>query len=199
MSVTRRTAAAFPTLNTPGDPRTLSEINNRTPKLSVGELFHTPGGTILIPAPSRRQSKPPAVVCAFGSIIKKDAKTYIKGGNIYCGDQNWLIEDKEIFLTTPLVALIFFDVEIVANQDDDEEVLLPGIKTGTKPDWDQVPYHDGEDYPENESPTPGTGAGNIILPVGKLTIVDKKATLENTGCGGFSINQCAGSLSFVRI
>jgi hypothetical protein len=86
------------------------------------------------------------------------------------------------------------------NRDDDGELLLPGVKTGTKPtgDWTQTAWTTGTDYPDNTEPVASTGNGTVILPIGKLTIADGAAMLEAAGCGNFTITHCAGTLGYSR-
>lgn len=153
-----------------------------------------------VPIPSRLA----AASCAFGSIIdipdSNPKAKGISGGPIHCGDQNWEMSPQELNLSVSGVWLVYIEVECTANTDDDGEIFLPGINTGTRPtgDWGQDAWTDPTDYPANTSPTLPSGDGTIILPIGKLTIAAGKAKLEATGCGGFTIGHCAGTLSYSR-
>jgi hypothetical protein len=50
-------------------------------------------------------------------------------------------------------------------------------------------------YPANTRPLLTTGVGKIIIPIGKLTILDGAATLESVRCGNITINHCGGTLT----
>lgn len=141
--------------------------------------------------------------CAFGEIntnTEDPPVTSIRGGIIHCGDQNWNMDPQTVNLATPGTWLVSIAVSCISNRDDDDEILLPGIETGTRPtgSWTNTAWTTGTDYPDNTAPTLPTGAGTIILPIGKLTIADGVATLAPSGCGNFRIGQCAGALTYAR-
>ena len=142
--------------------------------------------------------------CPFSEIItvtpeEGDPYKAIRGGYIFCGDQNWVMPSLQINPAVHGVWLVWIEVPVVCNIDDDGEVILPGISTGTRPDdiWSKIEYTEGTNYPPNENPTLPTGEGKIMLPIGLLTIVEGSQTLGvGVGCGNFFIDQCAGTLAF---
>lgn len=143
------------------------------------------------------------ITCHFGEIITiegtPDVST-IRGGIIYCGDQNWSMDADAISLSPDGVWLVSIAVSVVVNTDDDGEILLPGIDTGTKPTggWTRTSWTAGTDYPDNTAPTIPTGAGTIVIPIGKLTVASGVASLEAAGCGHITVGHCAGTLSHTR-
>lgn len=143
--------------------------------------------------------------CPFGEIITWSAGdppaivTGIRGGVIHCGDQNWNIDPDEIDLEIDGVWLVSIEVECEANRDDDGELLLPGVKTGTKPaSWTRTVWAWGTDYPDNTPPAAVDGLGAVVLPIGKLTVAGGSATLEPVGCGHITVTHCAGTLGYTR-
>jgi len=142
--------------------------------------------------------------CFFGRIITwtegSTTKTGIKGGILYCGDQNWNISPQELNLAVSGKWLVYLAVEVEVNTDDDGELLLPNVKTGTKPtgDWGKLPWSTTADYPDNDNPSIPSGSGTINVPIGTLTIADGAATLDPAGCGNITITHCAGTLSHTR-
>ena len=146
-----------------------------------------------------------AEFCPFGEVItipgSDPPAQGIRGGVVHCGDQNWNFDPQEINLAVNGIWLVYLDVvDLEVNRDDDGEILMPGVKTGTKPtgDWGKTAWSIGTDYPENTEPVASTGIGSIILPLGKLTIADGAATFERAGCGNFTITHCAGTLGYTR-
>lgn len=197
----------------PGQPILASDWNllidalmARTPKPGVGlELVAAPGGFTFRVRPAAT-SQSPSQTCPFGQIISWVSgdppvlTTGIRGGAIYCGDQNWSIVPYAIDLETDGAWLVSIAVACEVNRDDDGELLLPNVKTGTEPTaWTLTAWTEGTNYPENTQPTTADGLGTIVLPVGKLTVANGSATLEPTGCGGFAVGHCAGTLSFTRL
>jgi hypothetical protein len=109
-------------------------------------------------------------VCPFGRIVHwvegvgdlAESKTGILGGLIQCGDQNWNMEDDELNLDIDGVWLISLEIDCEVNRDDDGELLLPGVKTGTKPTtWTHTAWSEGTDYPDNVAPAASDGLGII--------------------------------------
>jgi hypothetical protein len=146
-----------------------------------------------------------AEFCPFGEVItipdSDPPAQGIRGGIVHCGDQNWNFDPQELNLDVDGTWLVYLDVvDLEVNRDDDGEILMPGVKTGTKPtgDWGKTAWSIGTDYPENTEPVASTGIGSIILPLGKLTIADGAATFEQAGCGNFTITHCAGTLGYTR-
>jgi hypothetical protein len=152
--------------------------------------------------------------CPFGEIIpipdSDPPAEGIRGGLIHCGDQNWNMDPDEIDLTVAGTWLVSIEVSCEVNRDDDGEILLPAVKTGTRPTgaWTRTVWVEGEDYPENQNPEALDGLGVVILPIGKLkvTVPDGSppgtvgvATLEPSGCGHFVVTHCAGTLGYTRV
>jgi hypothetical protein len=146
--------------------------------------------------------------CYFGEVITylvgETTKTGIRGGTIACGNKNFNVPNKELNLASTGVTLIYLEISVTANNDDDGEILLPGIETSTETTpsgfWKSDPWtaEPVTQYPNNNRPLVTTGVGKIIVPIGKLTIADGAATLEAVGCGNITINHCGGTLTAAR-
>lgn len=142
--------------------------------------------------------------CAFGEIIpipdSDPPVTGIRGGVVFCGDQTWNLDPQPLNLEVVGSWLVSLEVEVEVNRDDDGEIILPGLKTGTRPDgdWEKTVWTEGTDYPPNDAPEAATGTGTIHVPLGKLTIVGGAATFERVGCGNITLGQCAGTLTHSR-
>ena len=202
----------LPEKKRPGNPVLASDWNllleaiaARTPRPSPGlELVHSSGGFIYRLRPvAGGGATVPGEPCPFGEIITwvdgEQAKTGIRGGIIHCGDQNWNVDPQELNLGADGAWLVSIKVDVEVNRDDDGELLLPGVKTGTKPtDWTLDAWIEGDDYPENTPPVAETGNGTVVLPIGKLTIRNGAARLEAAGCGHFTVTHCAGTLGYTR-
>lgn len=139
--------------------------------------------------------------CPFGRIEtipdSDPPEKGILGGVVHVGDQNFNVEHQALTLTADVDKLVWLEVSCTVNTDDDGVLLLPGVETGTAPTWQNGPYASG--YPDNTPPTPATPTATVILPIGRLRIVDEVATLEPTGCGNFIITHCAGTVGYVRV
>jgi hypothetical protein len=178
---------------------------SRITSVRGGLLRESPNGTTIQIDGGRGGGAISSVTsCAFGEIItipdSDPPALGIRGGLVHCGDQNWNIDPQELALEIDGVWLVYLEIDLEANRDDDGEILLPGVKTGTRPtgDWGKIAWTFATDYPANTEPVASTGLGTIILPLGKLTIADGAATFERTGCGNFTIGHCAGTLSYSR-
>ena len=203
-----RKGNAFRDMNIPGDPRLLDAISRRTPSIAGGGVTHVFGSTIVVPERQRRVAGSTATTCYFGEVITypvgEETKTGIRGGNIACGNKNFNVPNKELNLASNGVTLIYLEISVTANNDDDGEILLPGIETSTETtpsgfwksaSWTAEPV---TQYPDNTRPLVTTGVGKIIVPIGKMTIADGAATLEAVGCGNITINHCGGTLTAAR-
>lgn len=208
----------FPSPPRKGEPMidTIREIINflrasRITGVSGGLLQESPNGTtIRIAAPIYPGIRGGGVVvsCPFGELTTRtegegeaaETITSIRGGIIYCGNQTWNMDAQDLDMAADGVWLVWITIAVEVNRDDDDEIILPGIETGTRPtgDWDKTAWTTGTDYPANDSPVASTGIGTIRVPIGKLTIADGVATLERAGCGHITIAQCAGTLSHAR-
>jgi hypothetical protein len=201
----------------PDEPRTGESVKDtivqlmrwcratRITGIAGGRVQEGPNGTILIPGklPVRAIAGGgggPSGPCRFGEIIVDGEDTAIRGGIIHCGDQNFEVPNQVLNLESAGEWLVWIELNVEANRDDDNEIFLPGIKTGTAPGstWDKVTWSESASYPANDLPAVGTGTGDIILPIGRLKIEDGAATLIPAGCGNFRISQCAGIFGYSR-
>lgn len=172
--------------------------------ISGGRKKTSPNGTTLEVNAGTSTGAAAVTTCYFGEIIDipdtDPVEKGIRGGIVYCGDQNWNFDPQEVNLAVNGKWLVYLEIDVEVNRDDDEEIILPGIKTGTKPtgDWDTLTWSSGVDYPDNTNPDVTTGEGTIIVPLGKLTVQDGVATFDRAGCGNITITQCGGVLSHER-
>lgn len=179
---------------------------------SNGFVQETPNGKVIIVSPQAAVANvapvEPSEPCPFGSITSwksGDATiTGIVGGIIICGDKTWNFDPIEIDRTTNGGWLYYYQVQCEVNRDDDATLLLPGVKTGQKPGT----VSKGEiaaGYPDGFAPNISDGKAKITLPIGRVTIegadsgVPGNITFEPTGCGGFSIEHCGGTVFWQRI
>jgi len=148
-----------------------------------------------------------AQICPFNEIISKNVnngpyKKYIRGGMIYCGDKNFLVEDLEITTSSSYERYYFFEIPCEVNRDDDGKILLPSIKTSTwNPHWS---FTSSASFKDNTNPVVSTGLGKIIIPIGLVQVSDtedpevKNVYFSGYGCGDIRVNHCSGTLSFTR-
>ena len=147
--------------------------------------------------------------CTFGEITTwtegEDTLKGIRGGLISCGDKNFNVANHEVNPATDGDWLVYLEIECESNRDDDDELILSGIKTSSETDpdsfWQTVPYDPGPpvtQYPDNTNPTVATGIGTIIIPLGRLVVDDGIMSFTYAGCGNVTIGQCGGTLSHSR-
>lgn len=174
-------------------------------------LSESPSGTVISAKPAASPSVP-REICPFGEIItvpavgETPASKAIRGGLIQIGTENWNMDAEPIDLTTAGVWLVSIPVDCIVIRDDDEEVLLPGIESATRPTeaWTLTAWAPGTDYPSSSPPSVPDGAGTVVLPIGKLTVTvpdgaaSGTASLEPTGCGGFHVSHCSGNFEHSR-
>ena len=136
----------------------------------------------------------------FSQTIDGDTAKYIRGGLIVCGESNITVPAQEISNTADSDKLVYISITCISNRDDDNQIFLPGLESGTEPsgNWPTVTYSETAQYPDNTNPGLESGSGTIILPIGRLRILDGAIKLFPTGNGNFIIGQCAGTLSFTR-
>jgi hypothetical protein len=167
----------------------------------------TSGTTIAIPRTTNiKTTGGGSTSCPFGELITVNDESEftqgIRGGIVYCGDKNFNVPYQGINLATSGVWLVFLEIGCESNRDDDNEIILPGIKTSAETDpssfWDKKTFTTGTSYDDNTNPTVTDGLGTIIIPIGKLTVADGAASFERVGCGNVTIGQCAGILSHTR-
>jgi len=199
----------LPSKKRPGNPILASDWNllidalqASTPRPSHGmEIVSTTGGfryrVRRIGTDATAAAPPP---CPFGGLVRivaeQGAVTGIRGGTVHCGDKNFIIDDAQ----TPAsdgewIACLSVSCEV--NQDDDNSILLPGVKTGTAPSGIQYASA-GSGYPDNSNPSAGSGQGTIILPIGWVMVENGNPRFWPDGCGNFVINHCVGTLSYHR-
>lgn len=130
--------------------------------------------------------------CPFGRLEMVDGETVILGGPVKAGPANISVPNRPINLTQHGSWNVYVRVSgLTFNTSDDEKFVLPGIKAyGGTTAWDKV--ESDQDYPDDTLPDTPTGSGEVILPIGVLTVSDGGATLQATGCGPFEVGQCGG-------
>lgn len=137
--------------------------------------------------------------CPFGILSLSGANYYIEGGLIYCGDKNINVTGTQLTISssTPRTKLVYFEIPLTVNTDDDDKIILPGIDTTTwTPALEEVDV--GTGYPNNTPPTLPAGTGTIIIPLGTLTVSATAWGFVNAGCGNIYVDQCSGVLYFTR-
>jgi hypothetical protein len=136
--------------------------------------------------------------CIFGETVlvpDTDPQEYaFRGGIIHCGPNNWFVPDEPIDTSSDLDTLIWIAVDCTVNTDDDGEILLPGVETGTEP----TSWSSGASYPDNSAPTASSPAATVILPIGRLIVADGIPRLVPAGCGNFTVTHCAGTVGYTR-
>lgn len=144
---------------------------------------------------------PPAQLCAFGSAYQDDeGDWYLLGGTVYCGDKNFYVADQLVNSSLDGEYLVSIKLGgIKANTDDDNELILPGVKTSTgTPAWHNKAYSEGTNYDSNTNFPSPTGSGEVVVPIGRMVIEDGSVTLALASCGNITVTQCAGILSHSR-
>lgn len=133
-------------------------------------------------------------VCPFGKLVTTDAVREVLGGIVYCGDKNFIVPNHPLNLLVDSDVLLYFEIPCESNRDDDNEIILPGIKTSSwVPAWES-----GATYADNTNPTAATGIGTIIIPIGQVVISGGGAKFTPVSCGNIFVSQCAGTLSHSR-
>ena len=143
----------------------------------------------------------PVSLCAFGSVYQDDeGDWYLLGGTLFCGDKNFYVEDQFVNAQTDGEFLVSIKLSgIRANTDDDDEIILPGVKTSTgTPAWHNKVYSEGTSYDSNTNFAGPTSTGQIVVPIGRMTIANDAVSLAFASCGNITVTQCAGILSHSR-
>ena len=194
----------LPPKKIPGNPILASDWNTmvdalaaRTPRPSASlEIVSTSGGFSYRARHGAGSTGNAVPECPFGQIVtwveEETVKTGIRGGVVYAGDKVWNVSNKELNLEATGTYLIWLEIGVKANVED--EVLLPGLKTSTEPEWKQV-GSSGGNYPSQTIPTAPAGTGKMIVAIGLLTITDGVAKLSPAGCGTIQVTHCPGSLT----
>lgn len=138
--------------------------------------------------------------CAFGEAFAVDGEWFLRGGVVYCGDKNFVVPAQPVNATLDGEYLVSIKLAgIKANTDDDEEIILPGVKTSTgTPAWHNKVYSEGTNYDSNTNFTGPTSSGSIVVPIGRMVIEDDVVVLAFASCGNITVTQCAGILSHSR-
>ncbi len=142
----------LPPKKRPGNPILASDWNTlvdalaaRTPRPSARmEIVSTSGGFSYRARQCGWRQGAARSDCPFGQIItwvegegeEAATKTGIRGGVVYAGDKVWNVSNKELNLEATGTFLVWLEIGVTANVEDD--VLLPGLKTSTAPEWKQV-------------------------------------------------------------
>jgi hypothetical protein len=179
------------------------------PRNSASVRFKTTPDGFTAHASQSRGTAPTPLPCAFGEIIDIDDETAftkgIRGGLLYAGDKNFDVPYHGINLATAGTWLIQLKLTVEANRDDDNEILLAGIKTSPETDtatfWDAIAWTVGPpatQYDDNENPEVADGLGNIVIPIGKLVVASGAARFVPVACGNITVAHCAGILSHSR-
>ena len=99
-------------------------------------------------------------------------KTVVKGGLIQAGISNMLIPDYVLDLDVDIDKLLWVNVEVIANMDDDNSLFLPGIKSATSPDGIQS----GAAFPLSTKCLIPYGTGSYVHKIGRIVISSKVPT-----------------------
>lgn len=139
-------------------------------------------------------------ICPFGEIFTdtsvSPAVQKIRGGLIVCGDKNFNVAGHPVNVDSTRTVLVYIELPVSVNVDDDGQILLPGVKTSSgTPAYSETP---SDQYPNSTNPSIPAGNGVIVIPLGKLTVKDKAAEFIPTSCGFVRVEHCAGSLFAIR-
>lgn len=121
-------------------------------------------------------------------------KTGIRGGAVYAGDKVWNVDHQPLNLGASGVFQVWLEIGVTAVVEDN--VLLPGIKTSTAPQWKQ---QSGDNFDDQQIPELPEGTGKAIVAIGTLTIEDGAARLLPASRGSILISHCPGILWHSRI
>jgi hypothetical protein len=159
--------------------------------------------TIEINRPFAASSGLPALAtCFFGELVVEGSDTFIRGGLVHSGDKHFNVPNYELILGTPIDKLVQLKLDVEVWRDDDNEILMPGVKTSSETDastfWDLKTWTTGTDYDDDTPPDVADGIGSIVIPIGHLVIADGAATFSLVGCGHVTIGHCGGTLSHSR-
>lgn len=135
--------------------------------------------------------------CPFGETILVENVISIRGGLAYVGNKNFTVPPYDVNITSDRVVKIYLAITLTVNKDDDDQLLLPGVRTST---WTPIMLEiaNTSPYPDSTSPTLPTGEGTMIVPLGVLTVLDESATFVPTDCCDIRVSHCAGTLSHSR-
>jgi hypothetical protein len=168
------------------------------------ELKETSSGTIISIKARSGAGGGGSGPCPFGETTTTDDDPplpAIRGGLIVCGDKNFAVLNESYSVAADGEWLVQIKLTgITCATDDDGEIFLPGVTTATgDPAWDLKEWTTGTDYDDNDNPSsPASPTGEIVLPIGRLKITDGVGKFTATGCGNYTIGQCAGILNYAR-
>lgn len=121
----------------------------------------------------------------------------IAGGLITCGDKNFNAPDFDLDGLATGTHLVYIELPCEVNRDDDNEILLPQVKTSSKTsltstDWKTTT---AASYPDTTNPDVSDGLGTAIIPIGKIVKSSTGTyTFSPVACGARYVNHCAGSI-----
>lgn len=186
----------------------IAERSNPQKKQSVQSTFTSaPMQTRRSEAPlGRRQTRESVFVSSGGSSSGAfctlyqdvDLDWFITGGPVHAGIKNFSVPDFGVDVGTDDEWVVFISVNVEAYRDDGEDYFLTGIKTSSDTTL-VMEDSTAADYPNNTDPPVSTGLGVIKLPVGRIKVLSGVPSFNPTACGGFTVTQCGGSLSYRRI
>lgn len=141
-------------------------------------------------------------ICPFGEIISVPGVSpeeppikKIRGGVVIAGPKTFNVPDYDFGgVETDKDVVIFLNVNLTGNTDDDHQLFLPGIKDSTwTPIMEEALFSTG--YPNGTFPVLPSGEGTLVVPLGHLTVLDGVATFIETGCGTITLDQCGSGFS----
>jgi hypothetical protein len=206
-----RNLLVYRAMKLPAKPKRLADLGdfcrdtiawmraNQIGNVAGGKLKRTANGTTIEVSPVPKIARgASAEICIFGELIpvpdSDPPEQAMRGGIIHCGPNNWFIADEAVDTSTDYDLLVWISVSCVVNTDDDGELLLPGIASGTEP----VTWSSGASYPANTPPTVASPSATVILPIGRLVVADGVASFTPSGCGNFTVTHCAGEIGYSR-
>lgn len=134
--------------------------------------------------------------CPFGRLTSIEGESAIIGGMVYVGDKNYTVEPYIIDVAAAGKKYIYLEIPCEVNRDDNNQLMLPHIKTST---WTPAYEDDSTKFPDNVNPVVDTGIGTIIIPIAiVVTTTSGLSSFEPSGCGNITVDHCMGSLSFTR-
>jgi hypothetical protein len=118
----------------------------------------------------------------------------VRGGTLIAGDQTWNVLPFPFPLGTDGVFLIWIEVGVTCNSEDD--LPLPNLLTSTEPTWESGAIAGG--YPATVQPDGTTPTGTAIIAIGTLTVTDGAPSWEPAGCGNITLGYCPTNITISR-
>ncbi len=134
---------------------------------------------------------------AFCELYQDGGDWFIKGGLIRVSDtKSFEVEPYAVSVAVDDEWLLYMQVDVQVNRDDDGDYFLPGLVTSSNTSIDIEETTTITSYPAGTAPVIATGLGTITLEVGRLVVASGIPTFSPTGCGSFVLTHCAGSVSY---